>query len=122
MHSLPSGRLRRNLRKQVILFVISVLLPALLLFVFIVRLNRQDIELRKTRAVEARQQKAEEIGRPPGGKTGEKGKDYSARTNIRYRQYPNCLSNPSGIDICWTDSEGRTPHALGGNQNKIYSL
>ena len=63
MHSLPSGRLKRSLRKQVILFGISVLLPALVLFVFIVRLNRQDIELRKTRAVEAQQQKAEEIGR-----------------------------------------------------------
>jgi signal transduction histidine kinase len=63
MHSLPSNRLKRSLRKQVILFGISVLLPALVLFVFIVRLNRQDIELRKTRAVEAQQQKAEEIGR-----------------------------------------------------------
>ena len=63
MHSLPSGRLKRSLRKQVIVFGISVLLPALALFVFIVRLNRQDIELRKTRAVEAQQQKAEEIGR-----------------------------------------------------------
>ena len=63
MHSLPSSRLKRSLRKQFILFGISVLLPALVLFVFIVRLNRQDIELRKTRAVEAQQQKAEEIGR-----------------------------------------------------------
>jgi signal transduction histidine kinase len=63
MHSLPFGRLKRSLRKQVILFSISVLLPALVLFVFIVRLNRQDIELRKTRAVEAQQQKADEIGR-----------------------------------------------------------
>jgi signal transduction histidine kinase len=63
MHSLPSVRLKRSLRKQVILFGISVLLPALVLFVFIVRLNRQDIELRKTRAVEAQQQMAEEIGR-----------------------------------------------------------
>jgi hypothetical protein len=63
MHSLPSGRLKRSLRKQVILFGISVLLPAVVLFVFIVRLNRQDIELRKTRAVETQQQKAEEIGR-----------------------------------------------------------
>ncbi len=68
MHSLPSSRLKRSLRKQVILFGISVLLPALLLFVFIVRLNRQDIELRKTRAVEAQQQKAEEIGRYLEGK------------------------------------------------------
>lgn len=63
MHSLPSVRLKRSLRKQVILFGICVLLPALVLFVFIVRLNRQDIELRKTRAVEAQQQKGEEIGR-----------------------------------------------------------
>jgi len=62
MHFLPSGRLKRSLRKQVILFGISVLLPALVLFVFIVRLNRQDNELRKKRAAEARQQKAEEIG------------------------------------------------------------
>ncbi len=63
MHSLPSSRLKRSLRKQVILFGISVLLPALVLFVFIVRLNKQDNELRKKRAVEAQQQKAEEIGR-----------------------------------------------------------
>ncbi|MDH4220409.1 MAG: HAMP domain-containing histidine kinase, partial [Candidatus Aminicenantes bacterium] len=63
MHSLPSGRLKRSLRKQVILFGLSVLLPALVLFVFIVRMNRQDIELRKRRAMESKQQKAEEIGR-----------------------------------------------------------
>lgn len=35
----------------------------MVLLVFIVRLNRQDIELRKKRASEAQQQKAEEIGR-----------------------------------------------------------
>lgn len=63
MHSLPSGRLKRSLRKQVVLFGISVLLPALVLFVFIIRLNRQDNELRKKRAAEAQQQKAEEIGK-----------------------------------------------------------
>ena len=63
MHSLPSGRLKRSLRKQVFLFGLSVLLPALVLFVFIVRLNRQDIELRNNRATEAKQHKAEEIGR-----------------------------------------------------------
>jgi len=63
MLSLPSSRLKRSLRKQVILFGISVLLPALVLFVFIIRLNRQDNELRKKRAAEARQQKAEEIGK-----------------------------------------------------------
>ena len=62
MHSLPSGRLKRSLRKQAIIFGISVLLPALALFVFLVRLNRQDNELRKKRAMEAKQQKAEEIG------------------------------------------------------------
>ncbi len=63
MHFLPSGRLKRSLRKQVILFGISVLLPALVLFVLIIRLNRQDNELRKKRAGEAQQQKAEEIGK-----------------------------------------------------------
>ncbi len=63
MYSLPSWRLKRSRRKQIILFGLSVLLPALVLLVFIVRLNRQDIELRKTRAIEVRQQKAEEIGR-----------------------------------------------------------
>jgi len=63
MLSLPSGRLKRSLRKRVLLFGLSVLLPALVLLVFIVRMNRQDIELRKKRAVEAKQQKAEEIGR-----------------------------------------------------------
>lgn len=40
-----------------------MLLPSLVLMVFIVRLNRQDNELRKKRAAEAQQQKAEEIGR-----------------------------------------------------------
>ena len=62
MHSLPSGRLKRSLRKRIILFGLSVLLPALVLFVFIVRMNRQDNELRKKRAEEAKQQKAGEIG------------------------------------------------------------
>jgi signal transduction histidine kinase len=75
MHSLPSGRLKRSLRKQVILFGISVLLPALALFVFIVRLNRQDIELRKTRAVEAQQQKAEEIGQYLAERLGAEGEN-----------------------------------------------
>jgi signal transduction histidine kinase len=62
MYSLPSRRLKRSLRKQVILFGLSVLLPALVLFVFIIRLNKQDNELRKKRAAEIQQQKAEEIG------------------------------------------------------------
>jgi signal transduction histidine kinase/tetratricopeptide (TPR) repeat protein len=62
MHSLPSGRLKRSRRKQVFLFGLSVLLPALVLLIFIVRLNRQDIELSKKRTTEAKQQKAEEIG------------------------------------------------------------
>ena len=39
-----------------------MLLPALVLLIFIVRLNRQDIELSKKRTTEAKQQKAEEIG------------------------------------------------------------
>lgn len=63
MPSLPSGRLKRSLRKRVFLFGLSVLLPALVLLVFIVRMNRQDNELRKKRVAEAKQQKAEEIGR-----------------------------------------------------------
>ena len=63
MHSLPSDRLKRSRRKQIILFGLSVLLPSLVLLIFIIRLNSQDIELRKKRANEAEQQKAEEIGR-----------------------------------------------------------
>jgi tetratricopeptide (TPR) repeat protein len=39
-----------------------VLLPSLVLVVFLVRLNRQDNELRKKRAAEAKQQKAIQIG------------------------------------------------------------
>ena len=62
MHSLPSGRSKSRLRKQVILFGISVLLPALVLLFFTIRMNRQDNELREGRAEEARQQKAQEIG------------------------------------------------------------
>lgn len=63
MNSLPYRRSKRNYRKQILLFGISVLLPALVLFFFTLRMNRQDNELRKRRAEEARQQKAEEIGR-----------------------------------------------------------
>ena len=63
MPSLPTGRLKRSLRKQLFLFGLSVLLPALVLLFFIVRMNRQDHELRKRRVLETQQQKAEEIGR-----------------------------------------------------------
>ncbi len=58
-----SRRLKRSHRKPFILFGLSLLLPALVLLFFIVRMNRQDNELRRARAAEARQQKAEEIGR-----------------------------------------------------------
>jgi signal transduction histidine kinase len=63
MRSYPTGRIKRSRRKRIFLFGLSVLLPALVLLVFIIRLNRQDIELRKTRAFEVKQQKAEEVGR-----------------------------------------------------------
>ena len=63
MRSSPSGRLKKSLRKQIFLFGLSVLLPALVLLVFTVRLNRQDNELRKRRAAETQQHKALEIGR-----------------------------------------------------------
>ena len=63
MPSQSSGRSRSRLRNRFLLFGISVLLPALVLLFFTVRMNRQDIELRNRRAGEARQQKAEEIGR-----------------------------------------------------------
>ncbi len=63
MNSPPSRRLKRNYRKQFLIFGISVLLPALVLLFFTLRINRQDNELRKRRAEEIRQQKAEEIGR-----------------------------------------------------------
>jgi tetratricopeptide (TPR) repeat protein len=52
----------RHLR-QVLLFAGSVLLPALVLLFFVIRVNRQENELRERRAEEARQRKAEEIGR-----------------------------------------------------------
>jgi len=58
----PSGRSKSRLRKQILLFGISVLLPALVLLFFTVRMNRQDKELRKQRAEEAKQLKAQEIG------------------------------------------------------------
>ena len=63
MHSLPSGQSKSRLRKQVLLFGVSVLLPALVLLFFTIRMNRQDNELREGRAEEARQQKAQEIGK-----------------------------------------------------------
>ncbi len=62
MFSLPSGRSKSRLRKQVLLFGISVLLPSLVLLFFTVRMNRQDNELRKRRAEETKQLKAREIG------------------------------------------------------------
>jgi signal transduction histidine kinase len=54
-----------------LLFGGSVLLPALVLLFFTIRMNRQDTELRKRRAEETRQQKAEEIGRQMAGRLGE---------------------------------------------------
>jgi tetratricopeptide (TPR) repeat protein len=54
--------------KQVLLFGGSVLLPALLLLFFTIHLSRQDNELRKRRAEEARQQKAAEIGQHMAGR------------------------------------------------------
>ena len=62
MHPLPFGRSKSRLRNQVFLFGISVLLPALVLLFFTVRMNRQDNELRKRRAEETKQLKAQEIG------------------------------------------------------------
>ena len=62
MFSLPSGRSKSRLRKQVLLFGISVLLPSLVLLFFTVRMNRQDNELRKRRAEETKKLKAQEIG------------------------------------------------------------
>jgi signal transduction histidine kinase len=63
VNSLSPGLSKRSPRKQIFLFGISVLLPALVLLFFTLRLNRQDNELRKRRAEEVRQQKAAEIGR-----------------------------------------------------------
>jgi Tfp pilus assembly protein PilN len=62
VNSLPSRQSRRSHLKQILLFGISVFLPAAVLLLFTLRINRQDNELRKRRAAEARQQKAEEIG------------------------------------------------------------
>lgn len=98
MYSLPSGRLKRSLRKQVILFGISVLLPALVLFVFIIRLNRQDNELRKKRAAEAQQQKTEEVGRHLADRLGKTEKiilqelaSNSASIQTVYRTHPELV-------------------------------
>jgi signal transduction histidine kinase len=59
----PHRRPKGKHRKQILLFGISVLLPALVLLFFTLRMNRQDRELRIRRAQEAKIQKAEEIGR-----------------------------------------------------------
>lgn len=96
MYSLPSGRLKRSLRKQIILFGISVLLPALVLFVFIVRLNRQDNELRKKRAAEAQQKKAEEIGRYLADKLEE-------REKVLLQEF---ALNPAGIQTIYRTHPG----------------
>jgi len=56
--------------KQVLLFGGSVLLPALVLLFFTIRMNRQDNELTKRRAEESRQQKAVEIGRHMADRLG----------------------------------------------------
>jgi len=97
MHSLPSGRLKRSLRKQVVLFGICVLLPALVLFVFIVRLNRQDNELRKKRAVEAQQQKAEEIGQYLAERLEKLGKIVLQELTSDYGNNQNIYSTHPGL-------------------------
>ncbi len=98
MRSSPSGRLKKSLRKQIFLFGLSVLLPALVLLVFIVRMNRQDKELRMNRAVEAQQQKAEEIGRYLADRLGERERTLlqelaSDPVTLRtvYRTYPDLV-------------------------------
>lgn len=63
MNPQPLGHSTGSHRKQILLFGISVLLPALVLLFFTLRMNRQDRELRIRRAQEAKIQKAEEIGR-----------------------------------------------------------
>jgi signal transduction histidine kinase len=98
MRSYPKGRIKRSRRKQIILFGLSVLLPALVLLVFVVRLNRQDIELRKTRASEVRQQKAEEIGRHLTKRLGKSEKillqevaSDPSSIETAYRKYPELV-------------------------------
>ena len=98
MRSSPSGRLKKSLRKQIFLFGLSVLLPALVLLVFIVRMNRQDKELRMNRAVEAQQQKAVEIGRYLADRLGERERTLlqelaSDPVTLRtvYRTYPDLV-------------------------------
>ena len=59
---LPPGRKERH-RKQVILFGIAVLLPALLLLIYTLHLGRQDRELRQRRAQEVQSVTAQAIGR-----------------------------------------------------------
>ncbi len=63
MDSLYPARHRKGYRKQILLFGVAVLLPALVILVFTLRMSRQESELRKRRAEEARQQKAAEVGR-----------------------------------------------------------
>jgi hypothetical protein len=98
MRSSPSGRLKKSLRKQIFLFGLSVLLPALVLLVFIVRMNRQDKELRMNRAVEAQQQKAVEIGRYLTNRLGETERTLlqelvsdPATLRTVYRTYPDLV-------------------------------
>ncbi len=62
MNPQPYGRPKGKHRRQILLFGISVLLPALVLLFFTIRMNRQDRELRISRAQDAQIQKAEEIG------------------------------------------------------------
>ena len=63
MESRTFGRSKKSHRKQFFLFGIAVLLPALVLLFFTLRINRQDREQQIQRAAEARQKKSEVIGR-----------------------------------------------------------
>lgn len=63
MRSAPSPRPDSRPLKQVLLFGGGVLLPALVLLFFTIRMSSQDRELRQRRAEENRVQKAAEIGR-----------------------------------------------------------
>ncbi len=63
MDSLYPTPRRKGYRKQILLFGVAVLLPALVILIFTLRMSRQERELRTRRAEEARLQKAAEIGR-----------------------------------------------------------
>jgi hypothetical protein len=103
--SLYPARHRKGYRKQILLFGVAVLLPAVVILVFTLRMSRQESELRKRRAEEARLQKAAGIGRHVAerlGKTeqvllGELSVEPESAEGAPHSRPPPCFSRATSL-------------------------